>query len=167
MAENNGGVLTERHLGLFGSIVQWFAQYELTIQRAIAGIMKAELPSVVVLTRELDFMQKRAALLDVMKVRRLPSDHWERIFAYLAVPAARVRLRDQIARSTWRSSPEPHSIQPNWILQLPAGIEPADLGPVSNSTSYPLDMLRQIAADLAESHERFVAYLAEAGFLAS
>jgi len=30
-----------------------------------------------------------------------------------------------------------------------------------------LEMLRQIAADLAESHERLTAYLAEAGFLAS
>lgn len=167
MAGIDSGVLTERHLGLFGSIVQWFAQYELTIQRAIAGMMKTELPSVVVLTRELGFMQKRAALLDLMKVRSVPYDHWERIFAYLAIPAARVHLRDQIVRSTWRLSPEPHSIQPNWILQLPAGIEPANLEPGPNNTSYPLEMLRQITADLAESHERFVAYLTEAGFLAS
>ena len=167
MAEIDDGVLTEQHLGLFGSIVQWFAQYELTMRRAIAGIMRTELPSVVVLTRELDFGQKRAALLDLMKVRSVPYDHWERIFAYLAVPSARVQLRDQIVRSTWRLSPEPRSIQPNWILQLPAGIEPANSGPVSNNASYSLEMLRQIAADLAESHERLTAYLAEAGFLAS
>lgn len=55
MAEIDDGVLTEQHLGPFGSIVQWFAQYELTIQRAIAGMMRTELPSVVVLIRELDF----------------------------------------------------------------------------------------------------------------
>lgn len=156
-------VLSDQHLMLFGSIVQWFAHYELTIQRAISGILRIEVSSAVLLTRDLDFTRKRAALLDLVKERALPDDFWERIFAFLAVPATRASLQDQIVHSTWKKSPEPASIQPNWILRLPPGIEPTYRVPVSDDASYSLDLLGEIVRDLAENHERFVTYLIDQG----
>ena len=165
MDELNGTVLTEQHLRMFGAIVQWFAQYELTIQHAIAGLLRTEVSSVARLTRDLDFSQKRAALLDLIKERKWPDDRWDRIFAHLAVPSSRTELRDQIVRATWKASPEPHSIQPNWILRVPPGIEAAFQGPADENASYSLGLLDQIATDLADGHERFVAYLVEIGLV--
>ncbi len=160
-------ILTDHHLMLFGSIAQWFAQYELTMQRAIAGMLRIEVSSAVLLTRELDFTQKRATLLDLVKERALPDDSWERIFAYLAIPTTRALLRDQIMHSTWRKSPEPTSIQPNWILRLPPGIEPTYRSPISDDSSYSVDLLGEIVRDLAENHERFVTYLVEEGLISA
>lgn len=166
MDELSQDVLSEQHLRSFGAIVQSFAKYELTIQRAIAGLLRIDPSSAVLLTRELDFSQKRTALLSLVKERKFPDDCWDRIFAHLAIPYGRVQLRDQIVHATWRMSPEPHSIQPNWILRMPPGIEPAYREPIGDTTSYSLDMLNQIATDLAGGHERFVAYLVEVGFIA-
>jgi hypothetical protein len=141
--------VTEQHLRSFGAIVQWFAQYELTIQRAMAGILRIEVSSVVLLTRDLDFSQKRAALLHLVKERKFSDDCWDRLFAHLAIPSGRVQLRDQIVHATRKTSPEPHSIQPNWILRLPPGIEVAYREPLADDTSYSLDPLSQITTDLA------------------
>ena len=74
--------------------------------------------------RPLDFMGKRMALLDLLRKRAIPGDRWERIFAYLSVPACRVGRGNHIAHSTWIASPEPRSIQPDRILRWPTSIEP-------------------------------------------
>ena len=158
-------VLTERHLALFGTILQCFARYELTIEHAIAGVLQTDDPSIAILMRHLDFMGKRIALLDLLRDRSIPGDQWERIFAYLAVPSCHVGLRNQIAHSTWMASREPKSIQPNWILRWTPQIEPTHLGPKSEDSSYTFEALSEVAANLADSHEQFRAYLTEVGFI--
>ena len=163
--QDNG--LTQRHIVLFGTIVQWFARYELTMEQAMAGVVGTELSCIAILLRGLDFTQKRAALLDLLRDRSVPRDRWERVFAHLAVPACHVQLRDSIVHSTWINSPEPHSIQPNWILRRPPSIEPLYLGEMPDETKYTLKRLDEIVANLTEGHERFLAYLVEAGLIRS
>jgi len=158
-------VLTQHQIALFGTIVQWFASYELTMEQAIAGVVGTELSCIAILMRGLDFAQKRAALLDLLRDRSAPQDRWERVFAHLAVPACHIHLRDGIVHSTWIKAPEPRSIQPNWILRLPPSIEPLCLGETTDEATYTLERLEEIAADLAEGHKRFVAYLVEAGLI--
>ncbi|WP_213742208.1 hypothetical protein [Bradyrhizobium sp. dw_411] len=165
MAKNQDEALTERHLALFGAVLQSFARYEQTIEQAIAGVLRTEVSSIAILMRQLDFMAKRLAFLDLLRERSIPSDRWERIFAHLAVPTYHVGLRNHIAHSTWKVSPEPKSIQPDWILRWVPGIEPTFREPASDVASYTFESLSETSANLAIGHERFVACLIELGLI--
>lgn len=158
-------VLTERHLAAFGAILQCFASYELTIERAIAGLLHTDTASIAILMRQLDFMAKRLAFLDLLRERSIPGDRWERIFAHLTVPSSHLGLRNHIAHSTWKASPEPKSIQPDWILRWVPGIEPTLRGPMSDVVSYTFEGISEIAGNLAIGHERFAACLIEMGLI--
>jgi len=165
MAKAQGNVLTERHLAAFGAILQCFARYEETIEQAIAGLLRTDVSSIAILMRQLDFMAKRLAFLDLLRERSTPGDRWERIFAHLSVPGSHVGLRNHIAHSTWKASPQPKSIQPDWILRWSPGIEPTLHRPSSDVTSYTFEALSETSANLAIGHERFVAYLIEIGLI--
>ena len=151
--------------GGVGAVLQCFARYELTIEQAIAGLMQTEASNVVILMRHLDFTGKRLAFLGLLRKLSLPGDRWERIFAHLSLPAAHVDLRNHIARSTWKASPRPKSIQPDWILRSPPRIEPTLEGPAPDDGCYTLEALKETSTNLAIGHERFVACLVEFGLL--
>jgi len=162
MAASPQAPLTERHLALFGGIVQWFARYELTMQQVMAKAAGTELSCIAVLTHVLGFSSKRTALLTLLRERGIPSDRWEHVSAYLTMPAELVHLRDDISHATWVPSPLPNSIQPNWILQIRPGVEPSHPGARSpDEVSYTLEALTEIADNLADNHARFVDYLTE------
>jgi hypothetical protein len=55
--------LTERHLLLFGTIIQWFARYDFLMQEIMAMVIGADSGSVMLLTRDLDFSGKTAGLI--------------------------------------------------------------------------------------------------------
>jgi hypothetical protein len=165
MVEVRDEVLTERHLAVFGAILQCFARYELTIEQAIAGLLETDAKSIAVLTRHLDFTGKRLAFLDLLRKLSISGDRWERIFAHLSVPSAHVDLRNHIAHSTWKASPRPKSIQPDWILRWSPHIEPMLEAPAVDEVSYTLEALSETSANLAVGHERFAACLVELGLL--
>ena len=50
--------ITERHLMLFGTIVRWFAQYDVLIQQVIATIIGSHLTDVMLLTKTLTTGEK-------------------------------------------------------------------------------------------------------------
>ncbi len=165
MAQAQDEILTERHLAAFGGILQCFARYEHTIEQAIAGLLQTDASSIVILMRHLDFTGKRVALLDLLRQLAIPGDRWERIFAHLSVPNSHVDLRNHIAHSSWTASPQPRSIQPDWILRWAPRVEPTLQGPPSDVVSYTLEALSEASANLAIGHERFVASLTEFGLL--
>jgi hypothetical protein len=66
--------LTERHLLLFGTIVHWFARYELLMQQIMAVVLQVESGCILLLTRDLDFSEKRQALFDLLRHRKIPLD---------------------------------------------------------------------------------------------
>jgi hypothetical protein len=76
-------------------------------------------------------------------------------------------LRNDIAHSLWVPAPSPNSIQPDWILRLPAGVRPLHgdyfVEHREDKMSYSLDDLGEAVQTLAENYARFSSYLREAG----
>lgn len=167
--------LTEQHLLLFGTIVQWFARYELLMQEVMATVAGSDSACVMILTRGLDFSGKRQALLHLLRHRMIPLDQFDRVNAFLIVPHTLTPLRNDIAHSTWISAPYPNSIQPDWILRLPPSVEPLRGNPDVPSenlvegngekVAYSLDDLNEIVENLAANHARFSTYLHEVGLI--
>lgn len=175
MKEMSLDCLTERHLLLFGLIVQWFARYELLIQGIMATVGGSDLAAVILLTRDLDFIGKRRALLELLRHWTIPLNQFDRISAYLMVPHTFTPLRNNIAHSAWISGSTPHSIQPDWILRPAPGIKPLHNDPGAPSDKfvesdqeqivYTLDSLRETVETLAENFKSFSDYLHEVGLI--
>jgi hypothetical protein len=115
--------LTDRHLLLFGTILHGFARYERLISEISATVAGSDYAAVILLTRGLDFEGKRPALLDLLRHRAVPLDQYDRICTFLKIPEGLIRLRNDIAHSTWTSVRYSNWIQPDWILQPPPRVK--------------------------------------------
>jgi len=175
MEKNPAAGLEETHLQLFGMIVQRFAAHELLVQRIMAHALGTHAAPVMLLTRNLPFEGKCKALLDLMRHGKVPLDKLDRVNAYLKVPLARVRLRNDIVHSVWIVADEPNTIQPNWILEPLPRVRPIHAGASASQAdfsendeekfAYSLADLREIAAALENNRAAFAAYLDEAGLI--
>lgn len=116
--------LSERHLFLFGSIINWFARYERLMVEAMARLTGGDLVSIALMTRRLSFEEKRRALLNILRHRGIPIDQYDRVNEYLRIPSGLVALQENIIHSTWVVHHEPNSVQPDWILDLPPTVQP-------------------------------------------
>ena len=119
--------LTERHLLLFGTIVHWFARYELLIHKLMANVIGTDANSIMLLTRSLDFSAKRRALFDLLRRRAIPLDQFDRLNEFFTVPQTLAALRDDIEHSAWVPGPAA-SIQRDAILRTPRSIKPLHAG---------------------------------------
>jgi hypothetical protein len=163
------GSLTERHLMLFGTIVQLFAQYELLMQEVMTKISGADPAAILLLTRPLDFGEKRRALLDLLYHWTVPVDHYDRIGAFLLVPESLAGLHHDIAHATWIADQSSSWIQPDWILRVPPSIKPVRDDALAggdrfierkdNKATYTLKGLEDIVNSLASNYELLVKYL--------
>ncbi len=161
--------LTEQHLLLFGTIVQWFARYELLMEEIMATVTGAESSSIVLLTRGLAFEGKRRTLFDLLRHRKVPLDQYDMVERYLMIPHTLTPLRNDIVHSTWVAGPASNSIQPEWILRLPPSVRPLH-GEVfvergEDRMAYSLDDLGEAVERLAANYELFLDYLREAGLV--
>ena len=165
--------LTVRHLEQFGAIVHWFARYEALLQHVMAKSSGADGASVLAMTKELGFDQKRRALLNLLRHGDAPLDQIDAIRDYLRVPARLEPLRDDIAHCEWIQGGREDSIQPRWLLNPPATIKAEhslasahDGGrheDADDLAEFTLAELAQIAERLAENYESFRAYLLQIG----
>jgi len=163
--------LTERHLTLFGAIVQWFASYEALMQEIMADVVGADVACIRLLTSGLNFGEKRAALHNLLRHRAIPLHQCERVQTFLRVPDTHSSLLHDILHSTWTPGKSSGSVQPDWILGLPPAVKPVHAEPdaipgnfierYEDRVSYTLDALAETVEVLAENHARFSAYLAE------
>lgn len=157
--------LTEQHLLLFGTIVQWFARYELLMQEVMATVAGSDSASVMLLTRGLDFSGKRRALFDLLRHRNIPLDQYDLIERYLMIPHTLTPLRNDIVHSVWVPGPSSGLIQPDWILRLPPSIRPlhgeAYVEQQEDKAAYTLEDLREAIDALAANYARFSDYLRE------
>jgi len=163
------GSLSERHLMLFGTIVQLFAQYELLMQEVMTKVSGADPAAILLLTRRLDFGEKRRALLDLLYHWTVPVDQYDRIGAFLLVPENLAQLRHDIAHAAWIADQSSSWIQPDWILRIPPSIKPMRDDPrtggerfierTDDKTTYTLQGLEDIVNSLASSYELLVEYL--------
>jgi hypothetical protein len=161
--------LSERHLLLFGTIVQWFARYEFLIQEIMAAAAGCDTGSIVVLTRGLDFGGKRRALLDLLRHRNIPLDQYDRINGYLVVPYTLTPLRNNIVHSTWIAGPASSWVQPDWVRRLPPTIGPFHGGGLTemeqDKVTFSLDDLNENVDTLAGNYCDFSHYLREVGLI--
>ena len=160
--------LTERHLLLFGTIVQWFARYERLMAEAMARLAGVDPTSVALMTRELRFEEKRRAFLNILRYRKVPIDQYDRVCEYLRVPHALSALRDNIVHATWAAGHHANSVQPDWVLNLPPNVQPS-LGGVDaefikgqeDKIGYTLDDLAEAARTLALNYSALASYVRE------
>jgi hypothetical protein len=161
--------LTERHLLLFGTIIQWFARYELLIQEIMATAARCDSGSIIILTHGLDFGGKRRALFDLLRHRNIPLDQYDRINGYLLVPYTLTSLRNNIAHSAWVSGPASSWVQPDWVRRLPPGVRPFHGGGVIESeqdkVAFSLEDLDESVGTLSANYVSFSNYLREAGLI--
>lgn len=160
--------LTPRHLQLFGTIVQWFARYELLMQDVMATIAGSDSAAVMLLTRPLDFAAKRQVLLDLLRHRSVPLDQFDRIRGHLVIADNLTPLRNNIAHCAWKPGVSATGVQPNWILRIPPSVKPSRGEPATSGIyiednkdqiEYTLDDLSQIVESLAGNYALFLAYL--------
>ena len=104
------GCLTERHLMLFGTIVQLFARYELLMQEIMARAIRSDSAAVILLTRGLTFGDKRHALLGLLRHRSVPLDQFDAVYKYLEVPHACCATISS-TRHRWSAHPRTRSSQ--------------------------------------------------------
>jgi hypothetical protein len=154
----------------FGTIMQWFAHYELLMQDVMASIAGADAAAIMLLTRRLDFVEKRRVLLDLMRHRPVPMDQSDRILGFLAIPDSLTGLRDDIAHSAWAPGALATGVQPNWVLRIPSSVRPSHGGPAMSGAyvedpqegvEYTLDDLSEIVETLASNYALFRSYLSE------
>ena len=161
--------LTEQHLLLFGTIIQWFAQYEALMHEVMAKAAGCDSAAVMLLTRGLDFSGKRRALLDLLRHRSVPLDRYDRINDYLLVPHSLTPLRNDIAHSAWVPAKTPHWIQPDWILHLPPAVRPLHgdefVERAEDKLAYSLQELGEAIEALVANYDGFAGYLREIGLL--
>jgi hypothetical protein len=163
------GGLTERHLMLFGTIIQLFARYELLMQEVMTTVAGADPAAIMLLTRRLDFRGKRQTLLDLLRHWTVPVDQYDRIGAFLLVPEELTPLRDDIAHAAWIADEYSSGIQPAWILRPPPSIKPLRDDPRGggnkfierndDKTTYTLKGLEDMINSLAANYEQFLEYL--------
>jgi hypothetical protein len=161
--------LSERHLLAFGTIVQWFARYELLTQEIMAMSIGADSGSIVLLTSGLDFSKKRQALLALLRHRDIPVDQYDEINKFLMVPHTLFPLRNDIAHSGWVVGPSSGWIQPDWILRLPPSVKPLHgyglVEQEEEKSAYSLDEFGEIVETLCANYRSFVEYLREIGLV--
>jgi len=171
MRKSNQDCLTDRHLLLFGTIIHWFARYELLMQNMMAAVARTDAASVMLLTRGLDFSGKLRALLDLLRHKTIPLDQFDRISELLMIPHTLTLLRNDIAHSGWIPHKIGNWIQPDWILHFPPSVKPlrADLNvPTPTFTEldqdkvgYSVDELSEVASRLAATYAQLSDYVRE------
>ncbi len=159
--------LTPRHLELFGTIVQWFARYELLMQDVMATVAGSDAAAVMLLTRGLDFAAKRRVLLDLLRHRPVPMDQFDRIRGHLLIPEKLTPLLNNIGHSAWKAGVSATGVQPNWILRIPPSVRPSHGDSVTpaayvedavDRVEYTLDDLAQIVENLAGNYALLLNY---------
>jgi len=159
-------ILSERHLLLFGTIVQWFARYERLMTEVMANLAGVDPTAIALMTRGLSFDDKRRAFLNILRYRKVPLDQYDRVCEYLRAPHGLSALRDNIVHSTWQAGRQPSYIQPDWLLNLPANVQPS-LGGVDaefirgdeEKVGYSIDDLAEAARTLSLSYAAMAAYV--------
>jgi len=167
--------ITERHLTLFGTIVRWFAQYEVLIQQIIATIIGSHLTDVMLLTKTLTTGEKRIALLGLLRHHGIPLDRFDAVNKYLIVLETFSFLVSDIKHSAWVAGKASRSIQPDWILKPKPTIKPVRSGEDGRSpgvledyedkVEYTLEELIEIVETLRGNYQSFSAYCRSVGLL--
>jgi hypothetical protein len=176
MTQANPDCLTDGHLLLFGKIIQCFARHETLLEEIMAAASGADATSIKLLTMDLNFGQKRHALLNLLRHRALPIDQVDKIQGFLRVPHTFAGLRNDIAHSTWVQGDSPSLIHPAWLTHGPLvairamhdiGEHKGDfVGNYDDQVTYTIENLQAILKTLEENYRGAREYAAGVGLAA-
>jgi hypothetical protein len=155
--------LTEQHLVQFGTIVQWFARYEVLMQEIMAAVSGADMTSIKLLTVDLDFTAKRDALFRLLRHRAVPHDQLDQVQSYFQVADTFISLRNDIVHSAWLKGAPQNSIWPLWLTHGPLSAVTPLRDTAAGNTTYSLDDLGEISRNIAVNHANLQAYVAGLG----
>jgi hypothetical protein len=168
--------ITDQHLMLFGTVTQSFAQHESLMQEVMAAVSGADVTSIRLLTRGLNFNQRRDALFNLLRHRAVPIDQIDQIRNYLQILQTYNALRHDIAHAIWIDGRPKNSIRPLWLSHgQVAAIKPVhdtdgDTKPFieddDDRATYTLDDLREIGANLNSNCAEFHDYLVKVNLMA-
>jgi hypothetical protein len=169
MSQTTATATTDQHLMLFGTVTQSFAQHESLMQEIMAAVSGADVTSIRLLTRGLNFNQRRDALFNLLRHRAVPIDQIDQIRNYLQILQTYNALRHDIAHATWIDGKPKNSIRPLWLTHGPvAAIRPVhdtdnDTKPFieddDDRATYTIDDLREIGVNLTTNCAEFRDYL--------
>jgi hypothetical protein len=165
MSDGMPDYVTEQHLILFGTIMQWFARHEVLIQEIMATVSGADVTSIKLLTTGLSVAEKHKALVNLLRHRAVPLGEIEQVRSYLEVLRGFTPLRNDIAHSVWIEGKPQNSIWPVWLSTRPrTAVRPMhDLGKNTkefiegdnNEATYTLNDLGYIAKALERNGAGF------------
>ncbi len=158
MVENAGP--GPQHLMAFGAIIQWFARYEFLMQAAMAGILGADLGSVVVVTAGLSYNGKRDALLSLTNLTDLAPEKGRQIKAHLDSMHKHSALRNAIAHSIWVPGSRDNAVKPMRIITK--GGVGKTIGHDEGETDHTPEELLQAVSEIAVLYREFADYLISA-----
>ncbi len=161
--------LTQQQLLLFGTVIQWFARYEVLMQEIMATVSGADVTAIKLLTVDLDFIAKRNALFRMLRYKALPHDHVDQIQSYFQVVDAFLSLRNDIAHSIWVKGTPQNSIWPLWLTHGPLqGIKPSGAegsAPSRDETIYSVEDLTEVSRNIAANFAGLSSYVAGLGLV--
>lgn len=161
--------LTDRHLLLFGRIVQSFARHEALMEEIMATVSGADPTSVKLMTSHLPFGWKRATMLGLLRHRGVPLDRVDDVQSFFDPLHTMSHLRDDIAHSAWSQAEPNTTIWPSWLSASPRTAVKAvhDIGPgktyfedFPERFTYTLEQLAEIADGLDQNETALRQYLA-------
>ena len=177
MSKGTPDCITEQHLLLFGTLIQWFARHEVLMQEIMAAISGADVTSIKVLTSGLSFTGKRDALFNLLHHRAVPLDQIDQIQNYLEVLHTFTPLRNDIAHSVWIEGKPQNSIWPAWLKAGPRtaikathvlGEDPnAFIEDEEDKVTYTLDNLKETVGTLERNYADFQDYAAGIGLIST
>ena len=156
--------MTNDHLFLFGVIINTFAEIEIQMQFAAAGMLDTHLGTAIIMMGDTPYRQKQQTLRHLNTTTGIGGQINQEMVAILDDLNKRSKLRNQIAHSAWVNGQGPGTIKPMQV-QL-RGKRPRELGHWHNEKDYTVDDLKAEAQKLGAIHQRFGKLLEQTGLMA-
>jgi hypothetical protein len=150
-------------LAAIGAIITLFARIEAGMEIAIAAFTDVEMWTVLVMTSDSGYRQKRAILQTVSQYPKIPRPSSKKFEKLLNAIHKRTKIRNLVAHATWANGRRPGSIKP--VTHSIRSGKPKTKGHRKNEKDYTAadfweeaNKIRKVASDLQD-------FLVESGFL--
>lgn len=161
MISTNVSPITPEHAKHFGFIITIFAQIELQMQVAVAGILNVDLATAIIMFNEMGHRLKDQTIRHLnttVGVNGLVSRELIEILDSLNKISP---LRNKIAHVVWKAGRNPDSIKPMQLLLRKE--KPTPIGHRHNEKEYQLSEIEESARSIAKIQRRFDAFLKSSG----
>lgn len=161
MASSNQSPITSEHAKCFGFIITIFAQIELQMQVAVAGILGTDLATAVIMFDEMGYRLKDQTLRHLNTTVGIDGLVSGELVEILDELKAISKLRHKIAHYRWKAGRKPNSIK--IIHMYLRKDEPTPVGHQHNEKEYSLDEIRAETKKIDKIQRRFDDFLKNSG----